>query len=545
MRLGEIAVLSLLLGTAPVVAGAVDAGTDLRIAAQALRASNVDGAIWYASEAIRIDPAFARAYGIRSIAFQAKGQYGRAIDDATKAIIFDPNDAVAFNNRGAAYAASGQHANAIADYNKAIALRPDLAEAYMGRGVELGRIGSFDNSVADLEKAVALRPNYAEAHQNLGVSLDHLGRRDQAQAEYRTALALRPDLQPAQNAAARPTQVVFSNVGAAAPMPATTVVGAPPAGEPPLPASAAVPLSPVSVAPLQRPPAAMASVAVPPPQSAVPPPPRFPDRPLAVSFPRGPDRPNDIAVIIGNANYGKFGKDIPDVRPAYADAEGIRLYVKQALGIHDENILFVKDATGAQMVTLFGNDREFKGKLYNYVQPAVSRVFVYYAGHGAPPAERDGSPYLVPADADAASLELSGYPLRTLYSNLGKLPAEHVTLVLEACFSGLSPDGSVIPKASPIRLVATAPVVPRNLTVISAGKVDQMASWERDDSDGLFTKYFLLGMSGEAARKPYGNGDGKVTLDGLGRYLKDTVTYYARRYYGRDQTVQFIKGAGA
>ena len=42
---------------------------------------------------------------------------------------------------------------------------------------------------------------------------------------------------------------------------------------------------------------------------------------------------DDIAVIIGNANYKKMGKDIPNVNPAYADAEGIKQYLMKAKGI--------------------------------------------------------------------------------------------------------------------------------------------------------------------------------------------------------------------
>ena len=57
---------------------------------------------------------------------------------------------------------------------------------------------------------------------------------------------------------------------------------------------------------------------------------------------------DDIAVIIGNANYKKQGKDIPNVNPAYADAEGIKQYFMKAKGIKEGNIIYLKDATKAQ-----------------------------------------------------------------------------------------------------------------------------------------------------------------------------------------------------
>ena len=135
--------------------------------------------------------------------------------------------------------------------------------------------------------------------------------------------------------------------------------------------------------------------------------------------------------------------------------------------------------------------------------------------------------------------------MATLYDNLGKLPAESITVALEACFSGASQAGSVIANASPVFLRAAAPAVPAKLTIIAAGASDQIASWEQDRSNGLFTKYYFTGMAGAADQAPYGNGDGTVGVDELDRYLKDTLTYHARRYYGRDQTAQIVRGGRA
>jgi hypothetical protein len=147
-------------------------------------------------------------------------------------------------------------------------------------------------------------------------------------------------------------------------------------------------------------------------------------------------------------------------------------------------------------------------------------------------------------DANPSALAISGYPLDLLYANLGKLPADKITVVLEACFSGISEAGTVIPSASPVLIKPKAANVPPNVTVIAAGAADQIASWDPDKSHGLFTKEFLLAMSGEASKPPYGKGDGKVTLDGLEAFLRENVGYLARRYWGRDQTVQITRGGG-
>jgi len=254
-------------------------------------------------------------------------------------------------------------------------------------------------------------------------------------------------------------------------------------------------------------------------------------------FKKVPERPDDVAVIIGNSDYTD-GKDIPNVLPAYADAEGIKGYATHALGIANENIIFLKDATQTDLVGTFGNKDNHKGKLFRYLTENKSNVFVFYSGHGAP---GDGDTnYLVPTDAEASLIDLNGYPLKMLYQNLSKLPAKSVTVVLEACFSGASEAGTVINNASPVYLKAKDTGIPSNITVIAAGAANQMASWEKDKSHGLFTKYFLKGMSGEADN----DNNRKVSWDELRSYLAKTVTRSAMRNYGREQTPQIVVGTG-
>ena len=268
---------------------------------------------------------------------------------------------------------------------------------------------------------------------------------------------------------------------------------------------------------------------------------RFSQTPVAVTFKRAAPRPDDIAVIIGNANYTELGNDIPNVVPAYADAEDFKRYVTQGLGVREGNVIYLRDATGAQMARVFGTPSDPRGQLYDWVVPNVSRVWVYYAGHGAP-ATNQGTSYLVPVDADGSRIQLNGYALETLYRNLGRLPAKSTTVVLEACFSGASQAGSVIDAASAIYARPKNATVPPGVTVIAAGAPDEIASWEKDKSHGLFTKYYLTAMSGEADKSPYGNGDGQITHPELAAYLKRTMTYFARRHYGRDQTAQIVVG---
>ena len=166
-------------------------------------------------------------------------------------------------------------------------------------------------------------------------------------------------------------------------------------------------------------------------------------------------------------------------------------------------------------------------------------MYAYYAGRGAPAGDK-GTAYLVSSDADSEAVQLTGYSLKQPYSNLGKILAKSITVILEACFSGQSQSGYLSKRTSGITVKPRITKVPSNMTVISAGAANQVASWEKNDSQSLFTKYFLKGMSGEGDKEPYGDGNGKVSLKELKKYLDGTMTYYARRYYGRTQQAQIV-----
>ena len=243
------------------------------------------------------------------------------------------------------------------------------------------------------------------------------------------------------------------------------------------------------------------------------------------------DTQDDVAVIIENAHYRE--RVIPENRAAVNDAKFFKRFATDALGIADGNILYVKDATKAQLLKVFGSEQQPHGQLADWIRPGKSRVYVYYAGHGAP--SQGGNSFLIPSDADSTYLELSGYSVATLYNNLATLPAKHASVILESCFSGVSQAGSIITNASPLFLKPKASTPPSKITVISAAKLNQIASWEQSEPRSLFTKYFLRAMSGAADQAPYGNGDGQIAKAELSRYLGDTLSYWARRYYGRDQ----------
>lgn len=245
---------------------------------------------------------------------------------------------------------------------------------------------------------------------------------------------------------------------------------------------------------------------------------------------------DDIAVVIGNRTYQA---NIPAVEFAHNDADAMRQYFIERYGVLAGNILDLRDASQAAMQSAFGNDRTHKGKLWRWLKPGKSNVYVYYSGHGVPGLS-DQRGYLLPVDADPDAPEINGFPVDVLYENLQKLQARSVTVFLDACFSGESPRGMLIRAASGVVLTPKLPEQAGKLTVLTAAQGNQVASWDESARHGLFTRHLLDGLRGAADSTDYGTLDGAITLGELKAYLDDTMTYAARRSYGRVQTVSTL-----
>jgi lipoprotein NlpI len=133
------------------------------------------------------------AYYNRGNAYQAKGEYDRAIADYAQAIQLDPKDALAYyNNRGLAYRAKGEYDRAIADYTQAIQLEPKYALAYNSRGYAYHAKGEYDRAIADYNQAIQLDPKYALAYNSRGLAYRAKGDNDRAIADYTQAIQLDP-----------------------------------------------------------------------------------------------------------------------------------------------------------------------------------------------------------------------------------------------------------------------------------------------------------------------------------------------------------------
>ncbi len=147
------------------------------------------------------------------------------------------------------------------------------------------------------------------------------------------------------------------------------------------------------------------------------------------NIPTNPKVANRIALIIGNEDYS--GTLNAEVNVAYArnDAEIFKQYALNTLGVEENNMHFLLDATAGQMRREIDLVTALATKLGNSCE-----VIVYYAGHGFPD-EVTKVPYLIPVDVDATNLS-SAIKLSDMYKKLGATGANKVTIFLDACFSG-------------------------------------------------------------------------------------------------------------
>ncbi|MEO1206395.1 MAG: peptidoglycan-binding protein [Pseudomonadota bacterium] len=242
-------------------------------------------------------------------------------------------------------------------------------------------------------------------------------------------------------------------------------------------------------------------------------------------------RPNDVAVIIGNRNYKG---DIPVVAFGHRDADAMKSVLVNDLGFSRSNVIDARDAGQAELVSIFGSKTNNRGKVWRLIDPdGKSNVFVFYSGHGAPDTQSN-TPYLMPVDSHPDTIQLNGYPLSQMYSNLEGLDVKSAVVFLDACFSGGSAGGMLTQAASPVAVTAKMPAIKtsQKLTVLAAAEGDQLASWDEKSGFGMFTNSLVSGLKGNADK----NNDKQITASELHSYVHNKVRRSARREFGRIQT---------
>jgi tetratricopeptide (TPR) repeat protein len=144
------------------------------------------------TKAIEANPRDAKAYFLRGIANQEKGDYAQAIADFAKALEINPRDVQVYLKRAEAYGDKKQYDQAIADCTRVLEIDPRNSEAYLARGSFYGRKGQLDQAIADFTRAVEMNPRDWLAYNYLGYAYSRKRQFDQAIVNFTKALEINP-----------------------------------------------------------------------------------------------------------------------------------------------------------------------------------------------------------------------------------------------------------------------------------------------------------------------------------------------------------------
>ena len=223
-----------------------------------------------------------------------------------------------------------------------------------------------------------------------------------------------------------------------------------------------------------------------------------------------------FAIIFANENYHSVAR----VDCALNDGRTFQRYCSQVLGIPDDNIHLIEDATFGQMTEQINWLTKVVG-----VYGGDAKIIIYYAGHGIPD-EKDGSAYLLPIDNSGNNLA-AAYSMKRLTKELGALDAKSVTLFMDACFSGTQRGEGMLTAARGVALSSKAEAPQGNMVVFSAAQGDETAYPYAEKGHGLFTYYLLKKLKETKGNVKYGE---------LGNYIQREVSRKSIVVNGKPQT---------
>lgn len=245
-------------------------------------------------------------------------------------------------------------------------------------------------------------------------------------------------------------------------------------------------------------------------------------------------RNNAVAVIFGIEDY----EYLPPAPYADNDAEIIKKYFKERMGISQIVIYKNEEVDGFIFDDVFNPDN---GKLQKAIIKGETDLFIFYSGHGIPSKSGEDI-YLFPTDGKIERVNVQGYNINNLYTNLEKLGAKSTTIFIDACFSGST---RTTEKKETKNLVAAKgiKIIPKlvspwqsdsTFSVFNSSSLSETSLGFDQSQTGLFTYYLCIGLQGEADE----NKDNKITNGELNNYVSRKVQETSKKIFGL-QSPQF------
>ena len=239
------------------------------------------------------------------------------------------------------------------------------------------------------------------------------------------------------------------------------------------------------------------------------------------NIPRNSKVNNRYALIIGNEDYQSRQSSLSfeqNVDYAVNDASIFKEYALKTLGVKEENMHFLTNATAGEMNQEIDLVAKIIQKLGNKAE-----LIVYYAGHGYPD-ELSKVPYLIPVDVSAGNLS-NAIKLDDMYNKLAETGAKKTTIFLDACFTGGGRNAGLLASRG-FKVKPKTNDLKGNLLVFSATSEEQSALPYHKEGHGMFT-YHLL--------KKLQESKGKVSMGELSEYISDNVSLQSLKVNQKDQ----------
>ena len=235
---------------------------------------------------------------------------------------------------------------------------------------------------------------------------------------------------------------------------------------------------------------------------------------------------NTFALIIGNEDYKSFQTDLnseANVDYAENDAKSFKEYVNKTLGVPEENITLLTNATAGKMKQAIAKIN----KLIK-VSEGKAEVIFYYAGHGLPD-QNTKEPYIMPVDVSGSDLT-SAIKVADLYKSLTEHPVKKVVVFMDACFSGGGRNKALVSERA-VKIKAKNDFISGRLIAIASSSGDQTSASYKEKRHGMYT-YFLL--------KKLQESKGDCTYKDLSDYVIQNVSKKSVMVNEKEQTPQVV-----
>lgn len=145
-----------------------------------------------ATEALKMQPAYLKAYLVRGIARYEGGNRDGARADLEVYLDQDRTEAEAFNYMAAICYMSNDFKGALENYNEVVRINPKYKDIYSNRGMMRHQLGDYKGAILDYGEALKINPQDLAALSNRGAAYMMMDEMDNAMTDLNMAIALNP-----------------------------------------------------------------------------------------------------------------------------------------------------------------------------------------------------------------------------------------------------------------------------------------------------------------------------------------------------------------